>query len=82
MNQRLLLAVLTGCTTDIPERGGPIVRDWAGVKIIEHPADYSAPTWLPARQRVDVQTSDSAIVALAAFIAGAAERVSNVWPGF
>jgi hypothetical protein len=37
---------------------------------------------LPARQRVEVQTSDSAIVALAAFVAGAAERVSHVWPGF
>lgn len=44
MNQSLLLlAALTACTTDMPERGGPIVRDSAGIRIIES----QSPVWQP-----------------------------------
>ena len=47
MNQRLLLlAALAACTTDMPERGGPIVRDSAGVRIVEN----TTALWQPGRE--------------------------------
>ena len=42
MNQRLLLlAALTACTTDTPERRGPTARDSAGIRIVEN----TTPLW-------------------------------------
>jgi hypothetical protein len=37
--------LLVACTDDTPRGGTAVVRDSAGVRIVEHPADYSAPTW-------------------------------------
>ena len=37
--------LLVACADDTPRGGTAIVRDSAGVRIVERPADYSAPTW-------------------------------------
>ena len=50
----LLLLALTACA-DRPTPSTAVVRDSAGVRIVEHPAGYSAPTWqLSAAPLLDI----------------------------
>jgi len=42
----LAFASLTACATDAPERRGPVVRDSAGIRIVEN----TAPLWQPGQE--------------------------------
>lgn len=57
----MLLAAASACTPDDPAARGPVVRDSAGIRIVETPADAPHLTWrVPDEPRVDIGGTQAA----------------------